>query len=90
MFDLFRSREKNTRIMLGVMLGLVALSMLVYLIPGGLGGGSTGAGGDNVVASVGGEKITTADVQSRIQNIREGKICPREFWQCTCPALSIN
>jgi len=76
MFDLFRSREKNTRIMLGVMLGLVALSMLVYLIPGGLGSGNS-AGGDNVVASVGGDKITTADVQRTIQGITRGQTLPK-------------
>jgi peptidyl-prolyl cis-trans isomerase D len=76
MFDLFRSREKNTRIVLGVLLGLVALSMMVYLVPGGLGG-SDGATGENVVASVDGAKITTTDVQRSIQNITRGQTLPK-------------
>jgi peptidyl-prolyl cis-trans isomerase D len=71
MFDLFRSREKSVRILLGVLLGLVALSMLVYLIPGGpVGGGATG---ENVVAVVGGDKITATDVQRAIQNVTRGQ-----------------
>ena len=61
MFDLFRSREKSVRIVLGVLLGMVAISMLLYLIPGGFGSDSNG--GTGVVASVAGDKITTADVQ---------------------------
>jgi peptidyl-prolyl cis-trans isomerase D len=76
MFDLFRSRERNTRIVLGVLLGVVALSMLIYLIPGGMGSGNS-AGGDNVVASVAGDKITTADVQRTIQNITRGQNLPK-------------
>jgi peptidyl-prolyl cis-trans isomerase D len=76
MFDLFRSRERNTRILLGALLLVVALSMLVYLIPGGLGGGDS-ATGDNIVASVGGEKITTADVQRSIQGITRGQNLPK-------------
>ena len=72
MFDLFRSREKSVRILLGVLLGVVALSMLVYLIPGGFGSGSD-ASGQNVVAAVGDEKITTADVQRALQTITRGQ-----------------
>jgi peptidyl-prolyl cis-trans isomerase D len=67
MFNLFRSREKTVRILLGALLGLVSLSMLVYLIPGGMGGAS--ASGQNVVAVVGDDKITAMDVQRAIQRV---------------------
>ncbi len=71
MFDLFRSREKSVRILLGVLLGAVALSMLVYLIPGGFG--TSGSTSQNVVATVGGEKITTDDVARALQTISRGQ-----------------
>ena len=71
MFDVFRSREKSVRILLGAMLVLVAASMLVYLIPGGVGG--SGASGDNVVASVGKEQITASDVQREVQRLTRGQ-----------------
>jgi peptidyl-prolyl cis-trans isomerase D len=67
MFDLFRSREKSVRILLGVLLGLVAISMLVYLIPGGPGAPSVS--GETTVAVVGDSKITTQDVQRAIQRL---------------------
>ncbi|MBV9611485.1 MAG: peptidylprolyl isomerase [Acidobacteriaceae bacterium] len=59
------------RILLGVLLGLVALSMLFYLIPGGPGTG--GISNQNVVASIGDSKITSVDVQRAIQNITRGQ-----------------
>ncbi|HEY3454071.1 MAG TPA: peptidylprolyl isomerase [Bryobacteraceae bacterium] len=71
MFDVFRSREKSVRILLGALLLVVAASMLVYLIPGGVGG--PGGGNDNVVASVGKEAITASDVQREIQRITRGQ-----------------
>ncbi len=71
MFDLFRSREKSVRILLGVLLGLVALSMLFYLIPGGPGGG--GLSNQNVVASVGSDNITGTDIQRAIANVSRGQ-----------------
>src|SRR6185312_8031884 len=71
MFDLFRSRDKSVRILLGALFFLVAASMLVYLIPGGPGGPS--ASGQNVVAAVGSDKITTNDVQRAVQRITQGQ-----------------
>ncbi|HEX4748774.1 MAG TPA: SurA N-terminal domain-containing protein, partial [Bryobacteraceae bacterium] len=59
------------RILLGVLLGLIAISMLLYLIPGGPGGGGTG--GDNVLATVGDQKITTNDVERTLQNLTRGQ-----------------
>ncbi len=72
MFDLFRSRDKSVRILLGAMLVVVAASMLVYLVPGGFGGGG-GAGGENVIAAVGGDKITTTDLDRAVQRITRGQ-----------------
>jgi peptidyl-prolyl cis-trans isomerase D len=71
MFDLFRSREKSVRLLLGVMLVLVAASMLIYLIPGGFG--NTGITGDNVIAAVGNEKVTETDVQRQIAMATRGQ-----------------
>src|SRR4051794_10894281 len=71
MFDVFRSREKSVRILLGVVLLLVAGSMLIYLVPGGVGG--TGSANDNVVASVGKDQITASDVQREIQRLTRGQ-----------------
>ena len=71
MFALFRSREKSVRIILGVFLGLVALSMLIYLVPGAPGMG--GSANENTVATVGGEKITVQDVQLSIQRMTQGQ-----------------
>ncbi len=73
MFDLFRSREKSVRLVLGAMLVVVAGSMLIYLIPGGFGGGGTSATGDNVIAAVGGDKITTVDLDRAVQRLTRGQ-----------------
>jgi peptidyl-prolyl cis-trans isomerase D len=72
MFDLFRSREKSVRILLGVLLVMVAASMLIYLIPGGPTSG-TSAGGENVIAAVGDQKITTIDLERAVQRITRGQ-----------------
>jgi peptidyl-prolyl cis-trans isomerase D len=76
MFDLFRSRDKAIRILLGAMLVLVALSMLTYLIPSyDTGNGSS----DQVVAQVGKERIMLTDVQKTIQNTVRGRQLPAEI-----------
>jgi peptidyl-prolyl cis-trans isomerase D len=72
MFDLFRSRDKAVRILLGGLLLLVALSMLTYLVPSyGTGGNPT----DVVVAEIGKDAITLPQVQEVIQtNLRNNRV----------------
>lgn len=60
MFDLFRSRDKAVRILLGGILVVVAASMVTYLIPGS----SMGTTNDDTwLIKVGGDKLTQADFQ---------------------------
>ncbi len=88
MFDLFRSREKSVRILLGVLLGLVALSMLFYLIPGGFGNSGGSAGGQNTVATVADEKITVVDVQRAVERVtRNQPNLPKGLMAMYVPAL---
>lgn len=85
MFDLFRSRDKAVRILLGAILVIVAFSMITYLIPGG-GTGSTG-GGDNVIATVGDEKVTTLEAQKAIQGVLRGGQMPAQYLSIYVPQI---
>ena len=86
MFDVFRSRDKAVRIVLGGLLGLVALSMLIYLIPGSGGMPSSGTSTE-VIAEVGKEKVTTKDVQQLIQERMASRQVPPEMMQYLLPQL---
>src|SRR3984893_15985366 len=83
MFDLFRRRDKAVRIMLGGLLGMVALSMLVYLIPGS--GMPTGSRNEQVVAHIGKDQITTRDVDRLVQERIRGRQVPAEMIQYVIP-----
>jgi len=83
MFDIFRSRDKAVRTTLTVMLGLVALSMVAYLVPGGVGGDTGGA--EPVVAQVCDDKITLREVQGQLQNALKNKQFPTQMIQNYIP-----
>jgi len=83
MFDLFRSRQKAVRILLSVLLGMVALSMLVYLIPGA--GAPTGNRNDQVVAEIGKQVLTVQDVEQDIQRAMRGRQLPPDLVQAVIP-----
>src|SRR5216684_3130284 len=85
MFNLFRSRAKATRILLGGLLFLVALSMLVYLIPGA--GAPVGNRDDQIVAEVGKEPLTVREVEVQIRNALQNKSLPPELAQVYIPQL---
>ena len=83
MFDLFRSRAKAVRYLLGGLLGVVALSMVVTLIPGF--GGYSGSSDDNVVAEIGKTRLTVREVQNDMQILVRSKQIPAELVQVYLP-----
>lgn len=84
MFDLFRSRDKAVRTVLTVVIGLVGLSMVAYLIPGGVGPGDLG-NPQTVMAEVCGEPITQREVQMQLQAALKNKNFPVEMVQNYIP-----
>jgi peptidyl-prolyl cis-trans isomerase D len=73
MFDLFRSRDKAVRILLGGILVVVSLSMLTYLVPSF----NTGADpSDMVVADVGKDPLTVPEVTDQLQRTLKGQQIP--------------
>jgi peptidyl-prolyl cis-trans isomerase D len=74
MFNLFRTQQKATRILVGAFLLMVAASMLTYLTQTGL---TTSADNDTVLAEVGPSKITVAETQTIIERgIRNNQLQP--------------
>ena len=72
MLDALRGKKMGVRIMLGVILGILCIGMLLYLVPQDTGTELTGT---DVVAQVGDQKITMADVQEQLDRIsRNGQI----------------
>jgi len=75
MFNLFRSRQKAVRYMLGGILGIVGLSMIVYLIPG-FGTPSTSSGNNDVIAEIGGVKMTAQEAMVSANQSLAGRNVP--------------
>lgn len=84
MFDLFRSRDKAVRIMLGGLLGLVALSMITYLIPSS---GQGAAGAQQLYAEVGKDKITVQEARKAIGNLTRNRQMPAELLGIYAPQV---
>jgi peptidyl-prolyl cis-trans isomerase D len=76
MFDLFRSRAKAVRYLLGALLMLVAISMVVTLIPGFVGASYAP---ENIIAEIGDDVLTAREVQMIIQQQLRNKAFPREM-----------
>lgn len=75
MFDLFRSRERSVRYLLGALLLLVAASMVITLVPG-YGTGWAGPRDPSILAEVGDHRITVQEVRKVIQREMRGNVPP--------------
>ena len=72
MFDALREKKIGVRILLGVVVAFLGIGMLLYLVPQNTGTELTGA---DVVAEVGDQKISMADVQDQLNRVsRNGQI----------------
>jgi peptidyl-prolyl cis-trans isomerase D len=85
MFDLFRSRDKAVRILLGGLLLLVAFSMLTYLVPNYNNGSSSGS--DMVIAEIGKDTITLAETQRLIQATIRARQLPVDILPTYIPQM---
>jgi peptidyl-prolyl cis-trans isomerase D len=89
MFDLFRSREKAVRYLLGALLMLVAISMVVTLVPG-FGSGSIGGRNESVIAKIGSDELTAPEVRVFIQRQIQGHTIQAEMAQFYVPVVVQN
>src|SRR4051812_19694194 len=74
MFNLFRSKGRGVKIMLGGLLFMVALSMLLYLVPNYADPNQTS--GDPVVLQVGSRKVKMSESQKEFQQLVAGRGVP--------------
>ena len=84
MFHLFRSRQKVMRIFLGVILVIVAASMVTYLIPSF--GNNLGSTADNpTLVEVGSYKLTAQEFQQRFTRLNQSGQIPDSMMQVYFP-----
>jgi peptidyl-prolyl cis-trans isomerase D len=82
MFNLFRSRDKMVRYLLGAVLVLVSLSLVTYLIPNY--DTQTGTPANPVLVEIGNQRIYAADAQALFQRSIQGNI-PKEMMEIYFP-----
>ena len=72
----FENQKTGVRILFGVIIGILALSMLLYLVPQGT---NTAESATDVVASVGDQSVTLADIQQQLTQIRQQNQVPPQL-----------
>ncbi len=72
----FDNQKTGVRILFGVIIGMLALSMLLYLVPQGPDTAQTSG---DVVAKVGDQTVTIADINTRLNEIRQNNPIPRQL-----------
>jgi len=68
MAGVFDNQKTGVRVLFGVIIGMLAISMLLYLVPQGPG---TAESATDVVATVGDQSVTLADINQQLNEIRQ-------------------
>lgn len=69
------NKKTGVRILFGVVIGLLAVSMLLYLVPQGPNSAETSS---DVVARVGDQSVTLAEVHQKLDDIRRNNPIPKQ------------
>jgi peptidyl-prolyl cis-trans isomerase D len=72
----FENQKTGVRILFGVIIGILALSMLLYLVPQGT---NTAESSSDAVAQVGDQKVTLSDIQQQLNQIRQQSQVPPQL-----------
>ncbi|MGB7729367.1 MAG: peptidylprolyl isomerase [Candidatus Acidiferrum sp.] len=72
----FDNQKTGVRILFGIIIGMLALSMLLYLVPQGPDSAQTPG---DVVAKVGDQSVTLSDISQRLNEIRQNNPIPRQL-----------
>ena len=86
MFDLFRTRQKAVRLLLGAVLVAVSAAMVITLIPG-FGSNTGDSGNDPVVAQIGNQKLTVSEVTRNAQRFMRSSQIPPDLIPAYLPQL---
>lgn len=73
MAGVFDNQKTGVRILFGVFIGIIALSMLLYLVPQGT---NTAESATDVLAKVGDQSVTTGEVRQQMDEIRRRNPIP--------------
>ncbi|MGA2301899.1 MAG: peptidyl-prolyl cis-trans isomerase [Candidatus Acidiferrum sp.] len=70
-----KNKKTGVRILFGVVIGMLAVSMLLYLVPQGPNSAETSS---DVVARVGDQTVTLAEVHQKLDDIRRNNPIPKQ------------
>jgi peptidyl-prolyl cis-trans isomerase D len=76
MAGVFENKKTGVRVLFGLFIGVIAVSMLLYLVPQGPG---TAESASDVVATVGDQSVTLADIQLQLNQIRQNNQIPPQL-----------
>src|ERR1700739_701782 len=76
MAGVFDNQKTGGRILFGVFIGMIAVSMLLYLVPQGPDTAQTAG---DVVAKIGDQSVTLSDINQRLSEIRQNNPIPPQL-----------